>query len=492
MGENKTISRAQNIWRKIFIISSVIFALCGLGFSLALFFSTGFIEDEIYTYLFSHPSQSFLHLFKTYYIEDVTPPLYAAFMYMYNQAAFFNTEIWLRLPSLLFWLSASVAGWFYFPKHLGRRAKIIFTTLMLASSTMGIYLASARAYGLLLLLSVLFTFSGLNLFYTLLADGRASCKKINLFFIFGLLLCFTHYYGAVFFVILSALLLAYAFVKKMPISSFIWRFILTLGVFMLWVIPNFMVIKSHGVFDGSWWNNSFPVWFSFSFFFNIIIGSSLAQLTALAAVCAGLLILKDDKGERNTAELILPPAAYLLVYLALYVISFKINIMQPRYFIVLAPLVFFFMAKTIGALLDKKPLFTVIWVLFLIFSFKSNIDLTEKYYNHPRNAKAFAQQYIKEYKGRTILLASFYPYNPKLIDDVYSYYIKNFYNYPQVTTINLLDKDNDAAAALALENTVIYMPGCGTQEEARLKTMFHIERVYKNEEFYYCLFKEIR
>jgi len=183
VGENKIISRTKNIWWKIFIISSVFFALCGLAFSLSLFFSTGFIEDEIYTWLFSHPSQSFLHLFKTYYIEDVTPPLYAAFMYVYNQAAFFNTEIWLRLPGLLFWLAASVAGWFYFPAHLGRRARIIFTTLMLASSTMGIYLASARAYGLLLLFSVLLTFSGLNLFYALFAEGRVSRKKINLFFI---------------------------------------------------------------------------------------------------------------------------------------------------------------------------------------------------------------------------------------------------------------------------------------------------------------------
>lgn len=489
MEKNKKLVGSQNIWEKIFIISSVFFALCGFAFSLSLLFSTGFIEDEIYTYLFSNPAHSFLHLFKAYYMEDVTPPLYAAFMYVYNHMAFFNTEVWLRLPSLLSWIGACVSGWFYFPKHLGRRAKIIFTTLMLASSTMGIYLVFARAYGLLLFLSVLFSFSGLNLFYTLSQEVQVSRKRINLFFIFGFLLCFTHYYGAVLFVIISSLLVAYAFIKKRPIKSFIWRFILAISLFMLWVIPNFLVIRSNGVFNGGWWSNSFPVWFSFSFFFNIIIGSSLAQLTALAAVCAGLLILKDDKGERNTAELILPPAAYLLVYLALYVISFKINIMQPRYFIVLAPLVFFFMAKTIGALLDKKPLFTVIWVLFLIFSFKSNIDLTEKYYNHPRNAKAFAQQYIKEYKGRTILLASFYPYNPKLIDDVYSYYIKNFYNYPQVTTINLLDKDNDAAAALALENTVIYMPGCGTQEEARLKTMFHIERVYKNEEFSYCIFK---
>lgn len=489
MGESKTIACSQKIWRKIFIIFSVIFALCGLAFSLSLFFSTGFIEDEIYTFLFSDPSQSFLHLFKNYYIEDVTPPLYAAFMYLYNQAAFFNTEIWLRLPGLLFWLGGVVAGWFCFPKHLGRSAKIIFTILMLASSTMGLYLASARAYGLMLLLSVLFTFTGLNLFYHLLAEGKVSRKKINLFFIFGLLLCFAHYYGAVFFVIFSALLIMYACVKKVNISPLVWRFILTLGVFMLWFIPNFLIIKSQGTFDGNWWNNKFPVWFSFTFFFNIILGSSWAQLTVLAMAAAGLLTLKNEKGERNAAELILPPSLYLLVYLALYVISFKINIMQPRYFIVLAPLVFFFLAKTIGALLDRKPIFTALWVLFLLFSFKSNIDLAHKYYKTPRDAKAFAQQYIKEYKGRTVLLASFYPYNPKLIDDVYAYYIKNFYNYPEVKMINLLDKDNNAAASLALENTVIYMPGCGTTEEERIKTMFPIEKIYKNEDFCYCIFK---
>jgi len=281
---NKPALNKQDSLERLFKLSCFAVICCGFISCLLLLFTTGLIEDEIFSILVSNPHTSYLSLFKDFYIKDVTPPLYLSLLYLYNHLGYFiNSALWFRLPSFIFWFLSAGAVWFYLPKAAGQKVRLIFISFFFLSPSLIFILTEARTYGFSVFLGTVFICAALNMAYALCLKRDLRLKDKTVFFICGLLLCFAHYFGAVFFVCTSAALIIYAFALKRDVKIFVCGLFIITALLMLWLVPNYAALKQAGVFDGNWWSEKDPLWYGLTDF--LILFTALTTRFARLLFC---------------------------------------------------------------------------------------------------------------------------------------------------------------------------------------------------------------
>ena len=201
---------------------------------------------------------------------------------------------------------------------------------------------------------------------------------------------------------------------------------------------------------------------------------------------AGLWQLKKEKDKAEVLIALLPLAVYLPAVLGLLVLSFKINIMQARYFLVFTPLAFLFCAALINKAFKSGFAAYILWFIFLLLCAQSSLKFTAKFYNNPFPPKHFAQYYMDNYNGKTVLLATLYPYSQKLLPDIYDFYFKNYFKQ-DVKIYNLLADEAKYKGFIKDKDTIVYVPDCFVKtEDALLK--FNLNKVHQDYTFNYCVF----
>ena len=232
----------------------IISVLLGIVARFSLW-GTSFEWDEVFTAVTANPAVSFAYIWKHYLIVDVHPPLYNLLLWIYMHVMPYGPEWALRLPSIFFSLLALGYGWWKFPHCFGKNARWVYILLFIANAWVIFFSQYARAYAWMLFLSTILTFSFVRISHAVRHKQPIKNKEWWIFGISSLLLCWSHYFGALLFGLLSVALFLQALFYKRSLKMFI---CVPLGVFLLflpWLIPNLLHNVHVNRFTGNWWAN---------------------------------------------------------------------------------------------------------------------------------------------------------------------------------------------------------------------------------------------
>ncbi len=483
----KLFYREQNRPAKLALLACLLSCIAGLVFTVWAFLQRGASHDEIYSLVCTLPTVKFAALMRDCIMTDANPPLYLWFLFGLNKIFFIDSDIWPRVPSLISWFLALIAAWSLFPKKYGHWARVIFITLLLCSTHFLLFMIGARSYSPSILFAVLITFLSLNIF-DCISDGKTiSLKRIILFNFYGLALCFLHYYGALLYGLLGLFIIIAAIRKNNTTwRSFTCGFILVLTLYCAWLLPSYLSLSKIGLLSGGWWIKTAP-WVSSTEFFNIAFGADFVQYIFFALLVLSLIKFKIS--EDNRTAVLLPLTLFCAAYFIMYALSYKVNMMQGRYFIVFLPAVYLCISIILAQFFKRGKLNILLFIVFLATAFCGNILFVKKNYNTPSEIKTFSLYYSAHYAGRPVLLASNYLFNDSIVEPLFSYYFNNAEQKPPQFT-NIINKQGaQKQALLDTDGAIIYIPGCTESGLERIQKQLPSTLLYRDYKYFYCILK---
>lgn len=481
----KLFYNAQFLPQKLGFWACVFVCVLGFIFTVWAFLLRGMSHDEIYSLTCTLPSTSFGQLMQGCIMTDANPPLYLWLLFALNKIFFINADFWARLPSLICWVLAVIAGFALYPKKYGQWARIIFITLLLGSAHFLLLMIGARAYAPAMLFAVLITFLSLSIFDDINSGAPLKNKNIILFNLYGLILCFLHYYGA----LLYGLLGFFALIAALYNNNRAWRFfaggiIAVFGIYAFWLVPSYLSLTKIGILGGGWWIKAAP-WVSSTELFNIAFTADLTQYVFFALLI--LSLIKFKPAAEAKAAVLLPMTLFCGAYFSMYIISYKINMMQGRYFILFLPALYVALSIILGQFLGRAKYNVLAFIIFLGFALYGNLAFAKKNYATGAEIKNFTARYHAQYAGRPILLASNYLFNDKVVEAVFSYYLNNS-KTAAPKFINILNKEGaQKDALLNMPGAIIYMPGCTQGALEKLQSLTPYTELYRDYKLFYCI-----
>ena len=143
--------------KKLFACACLLFIGAGVIMRFAFLF-VPYEYDELFTAVTANPALPLSWIWTHWLLVDVHPPLHNVLLWVYHHVAPYGPEVWLRLPSVACGLAALALGWCMFPRRFGRTARWLFMALLAGNFYAIFYSQHARAYALMLALSVPLTF----------------------------------------------------------------------------------------------------------------------------------------------------------------------------------------------------------------------------------------------------------------------------------------------------------------------------------------------
>lgn len=461
----------KNSCQKVFFILCLLLAAAGVLARFSLL-NVSLEYDELFTAVTANPALPLGWIWSNCLAPDVHPPLYNLLLYAYSYIVPYGPEIWLRLPSVLCGLGALVCGWFLFPNWLGKTARLIFVSMMTCNALLIFFSQYARAYALLLWLAVLLTFLFLRISRAV-ARGKLIRKKQWVYYaVLSLLLCWSHYFGALLFGSLSVVLLAQAVWKKRNITAFVLVPGVVFILFLPWLLPNLLSNFSQQRFGGNWWANQMPpqliVPRLMLFFFSSLWGHFIMALLAIGGVWQGYGVYK----RRGQFPYVREMGALLLVLAVAFslvgLLAFKINLFLGRYFIAFMPAVYLVCAVLVAPVVRRRKTAMCLFVVFL------GLGMWEygTYYKILGGtsylaARPTAEVYRDRFSDKELFVVAVEAFPPASMAAMYGFYPNQIFKMNQPVTE--LFQLGGAARDQVLERrnqAIIWMPNC---DEKKLK-----------------------
>ncbi len=357
------------MFKKIVIFASLLLIATGI---VGRFFLLGIsLEyDEMFTAATANPAVALPDIWKNFLIIDVHPPLHNVLLWVYNHFVPYNgSEGLLRWPSTVLGLLGLWLAWKLFPRYLGKTARWLFMLLLSSNFYLLLYAQHARAYSLVLFLALPLTFLYLQM-ARCIAKKRPICRTWWIAYgVLSLLLCWSHYFGALLFGLFSVCLFIYAWRNRQPLKWFIIVPALVLIGFLPWLIPNLLYNIGQNRFSGNWWGNKTKIswhllrlWIEFFF----CLRKNFYLLLGIIGVNIFYVLWQRRKYPRwpygrELAWVFFPLAAALIL---VFSISFKINWLLWRYFIAFMPCLYIGVALLVAPVCKR---YKICWLLFLVF-----------------------------------------------------------------------------------------------------------------------------
>ena len=434
----------------------------------------GLEYDEIFTAVTSNPALSWNWIVSHWLMIDVHPPLHNFILYWWNHVAPYGSEVWLRIPSLIFTLGTFIAAVFLFPKRWGNHLRFIFLLFLSSNGYMIIYSQHARPYALMLFLSTVLTFNFLEISHLVKHHKDIPVKQWVVFGIFSLLLSYSHYFGALLFGVFSVLLFGQAWHYKRPLKWFIG---VPLGVFILflpWLLPNLWTNIGLNRFEGDWWGNekswsSVPFNFAVFFFTSFISLGIFGFITALS-LCWHIWRYRKIHAWAYSRELRLLGITLVSVLGIAFLVSLKIHLFFGRYFTELLPVFYVFMCLLIAPLARKSNIIclglTIAFVMSTwVFYGESHTFLDPRRFS----ARLTASFWRDNYQNQDLLVASLTGYPPAAMNAMYGYYLNDVWGGKvKVYELFHIPEAEREAILQAHPNSLIYLPSCMTKDIPRL------------------------
>ena len=429
-------------------------------------FNMAYEYDELFTAITTDPMLPFSWLYSNYLLVDVHPPLYNAILWVWNHFVPYGPELWLRLPSFFMGIGALMCAWFFFPKFFGKLTRLVFVGLLSCNIYLIFYSQHARSYMLMLLFSVPVTFLFLDIFRRIAKHRRVAPLKWVTFAVLSILLCWSHYFGALLVGLCSIFLFANAWYNKTYIRTVLIIIAAITMSFLPWLVPNFIEQISFKRFAGNWWANdspwsSIPEMFLLSFFTKWYTGIIMFALISVSFVWLRTQY-RYRRGIPYFREMLLLLSIFVCALVIVALLSLKTYMFFGRYFIAFFPVVYLLIAVLLAPLMRRslcsKSIFIGLLVVNLvIFGFGHK----ELKYTPKISSRMVSQIYKNKFRGKEIFVIAVEGFPPVTMPAMYGFYVNRVFglNVP-VTELFWLDDESRNRALTRKENAFIWMPNC--------------------------------
>ena len=451
--------------KKIFPILFLILIAVGVAARFVLL-TISFEYDELFTAITANPFVPFSFIWTNYLMVDVHPPLHNMLLWLYNHVVPYGPEWVLRLPSLVFGLVALWEGCFLFPRRFGRMARNIFVLLLSCDFYLILYAQHARAYALIICASIPFTFLYLNLARRISKKRLIAPKQWVLYGALALVLCWSHYFGALLFGLFSCILGVLALKNHNNLKPLVLTVCAVMACFLPWMVPNLMANLSQARFAGNWWGNKPLEWHVIILWMEFFFSSQKVFWILLALLVVALLqrifLFHAAKKWVFWQELlwVFLPCFCSLVFVL--IMSTKIYWLLWRYFIAFIPCLYLFPALFLAPLCRRFKLAQVGVLLLGVFSYWAFSQYVQPLWGGAIfTARGALQVYKEAFADKELFVVAHEAFPPQSMDAMYGFYphyqwgMKN-----RVTEVLQLDIKDFEEILRRRKDGLFWMPNC--------------------------------
>ena len=458
-----------------------------------VFLFIAFEYDELFTVITVNPVLPLYDIIQNWLLIDVHPPLYNILLYFYNCIYYIQAEWWIRLPSLGCALLSVWVSWRLFPRGLGSSARWIFVGLFACSLQLLIFAPQARSYSLLVLLALLHMLASLNIWRRIWNNELIPLSVWLAWSVTGLLLGYTHYFGVAVFCAGSILLGAGLCWRKKKPTAFLLCFAVVFGLICLWMIPNFISNWEQQRFAGNWWAAEYE-WTDGVFQLARFIFGNYSIYLFICGVCLCSLVWDARKAARCQKVPFLAEKVFLfgvisLVVLTVFVLSLKIYLIVPRFYLVLFPYIYLFVALSAARLVSRSLLARGMLVLICGWNVCAFGHLAALRYAHmPDNAKEYSAYFLKYHPGKELFVFVLDGLPVPAMQPMFSYYIQEYYGRKDipVTVLNSFSVQSMKKLLREHPQAVIWLPNCDLDKIKRLQSWTGIAWKREKDIGYHC------
>ena len=457
---------AKVYYHKFLAVLAVLGVLVGLA-GRCLILGISFEYDEIFTAISANPAVSFPYIWTHYLMVDVHPPLYNFLLWVYNHVVPYGPEWVLRWPSWIFSVTALFLSWKLFPRYLGKTAQWLFVLLLSCNFYMLLYAQHARVYSWLVCLSVPFTFLYLQIARRSF-KGRSVPREWWIWYgVFAVLLCWSHYFGALLYGLFSVVLFVLAWKYKRPLRVFTLVPLLVLICFLPWLVPNLLYNLSEHRFTGNWWGNQTPLswhlvrlWVEF-FFTSLKAFYVLIGIGVLGIIYSILRMRKTGVWpyRREIVLLFVPMAAAGIFVLA---VSFKIFWLLWRYFMPFVPSLYLLVALVIAPICKRYKEMFLVFLCFVGLSYQFFLKARPFFWqDHFFPARAAMEIYKGAFPEKDLYVVALEAFPPQSMTPMYAFYPQTYFGMKQSVyeLFHLPQQEREELLAQRAQ-ALLWMPNC--------------------------------
>lgn len=463
--------------KKLFIVLSTLGILVGLVCRTILL-NISFEYDEIFTSITANPAVPLSYIWNHYLAVDVHPPLFNILLWLYNHLVAYGPEWILRFPSLILSFIGLFLAWKLFPRYLPRITRWLFILLLGCNFYLLLYAQHARAYSLMLCLSIVLTFLYLQMARFIRHHKSIPTATWIEYGICSLLLCWTHYFGALLFGLLSVVLFVYAWKHKQPLRGFIFVPLLVFIGFLPWLIPNLFQNLSQQRFEGNWWANKplswklAPLWIEF--FFSDKQAFYILSGLGIASIVYSSLRFKRQRVWPFNREMILTFIPMAIAFVFALVMSLKIFWLVWRYFIPFVPCLYLFVALVLTPLCKRYRFTGLIFLCFVGMSFHAFIRMCP-YFQEGKafHARESMRIYQSAFADKDLYVVAIEDFPVESMQPMYAFYPKDYFHLDK-SVYELFHMNTEQREQLITREGefVMWMPNCNPEKMYRLAQTF--------------------
>lgn len=327
--------------------------------------------------------------------NDVHPILYYWILHLIY--IIFGSNIYLyRIASMIPIAILGILGYTHIKKDFGEKEGILFSFFTFFLPIASVYSGEIRMYTWEML------FVTIMAIYAYRIYKKSSTKNWIIFAIFSLASAYTHYYALATAGIINLLLFIYLLknaIKQKSYTKELKSFTISAIVQIILYIPWLYSLLNQitGVSKGYWISAPSAKLLLQIFCFQFTGNLDIMFVPQWTSVALGIILLIyciycaiANKGEKTAGRLAI--GVYLIVFVAMYIISLKTPILYARYFLNLTGLFIFFMAFFIAK--DKNKLLTImICLITLAVAILVNLNVSKM--NYAENNKV-PLEYVKQ------------------------------------------------------------------------------------------------
>ena len=327
--------------------------------------------------------------------NDVHPILYYWILHLIY--IIFGSNIYLyRIASMIPIAILGILGYTHIKKDFGEKEGILFSFFTFFLPIASVYSGEIRmnTWGML--------FVTIMAIYAYRIYKKSSTKNWIIFAIFSLASAYTHYYALATAGIINLVLFIYLLknaIKQKSYTKELKSFTISAIVQIILYIPWLYSLLNQitGVSKGYWISAPSAKLLLQIFCFQFTGNLDIMFVPQWTSVALGIILLIyciycaiANKGEKTAGRLAI--GVYLIVFVAMYIISLKTPILYARYFLNLTGLFIFFMAFFIAK--DKNKLLTImICLITLAVAILVNLNVSKM--NYAENNKV-PLEYVKQ------------------------------------------------------------------------------------------------
>ncbi|WP_116786930.1 glycosyltransferase family 39 protein [Flavobacterium psychrotrophum] len=365
----------------------------GLVIRLSQLNPRGLWLDEIWSMIHSAPGISPREVISNA-AHDSHPPLFDLLLH-YWLTIFGTSEVVAKILPFLFALVSIYVTWLAAYKITGSKVKAYFALGLVSLNFFHLYYSTeVRFYSLMYLLSALTLLQFWNIV------NHSALKSYVWFALWGVLLLYTHYYGAILLFVYGIIALTLALMKEISWQNF-GRFVIACIVMLLSFSPwlPYMFAKSNSV---SW--IEIPTVASFFKFMYDYTGKNPVELALyFFALFIGIRCFKTDKKLAVIAY-----GVVLLTFIVPLIISLTgKSILYNRYLIITLPVLFIFASHVFTERTEKFPKLNLYLPLLLWVTMAGNILFLNKIFKEGKEPwKEVAVFYKQQVSQKQLPLVS--------------------------------------------------------------------------------------